>query len=445
MSNRWQLGLLLLVAAVAAASMWLYVQLIMVPHQSADALAKQRPRGNLSDLYPRWLGARELLLHRRDPYGEDITREIQIGYYGRALDPARPNDPKDQQAFAYPLYVVFLLAPTVELPFPVVHKAVFWLFIAITAASVLLWLQALGWRISRSAKLGWILLTLGCFPAVQGIKLQQLSVLVAIMIAAFMSALARRHFVWAGILLALATIKPQLAALPVLWFCIWVLGNWRNRQRALWSFAITMAVLVVAGEFLLPGWIHEFRAALAAYYRYTGGGNSVLDVALTPMWGRAVSAILVGAFLVLTWKVRHSPEGTPEFNWSFSLSLAITLAVIQMFAPYNQLLLLPPVMLIARSIRRLWHKNRLSRFFVLITALALFFPWVGAASLVTALLFQPATSVQKGWGLPFYPSFAIPVTILALLLVTRSVLHVSDSDEPSVLEPRALRQDAASE
>ena len=71
--------------------MWFYVERILVPYQIADAAAHGRPRGNLSDLYPRWLGARELLLHHRNPYSADITIEIQKGYYGRALDPARPR------------------------------------------------------------------------------------------------------------------------------------------------------------------------------------------------------------------------------------------------------------------------------------------------------------------------------------------------------------------
>src|ERR1039458_5619396 len=91
MRPRAQLGALFLVAALAAASMWFYVDRILVGYQVADAAAHQRPRGNLSDLYPRWLGARELLLHQRNPYGDDIRSEIQKGYYGRALDPARPR------------------------------------------------------------------------------------------------------------------------------------------------------------------------------------------------------------------------------------------------------------------------------------------------------------------------------------------------------------------
>src|SRR3954471_14712011 len=283
-----------LAALLLSASMWIWVQAIAVPHQQAESAERGAPRGNLSDLYPRWLGARELLLHQRDPYGADVTREIQTGYYGRPLDSTRPNDPKDQQAFAYPIYVAIMLSPTVTLPFTTVHRLFFWLFAVLTAASVPLWLRTLGWRVSTTAIATWIVLALSCFPAIQGLKLQQLTVLVAVLLAGSMAALARRQFVVAGILLALATIKPQLVFLLVFCLCIWVLGDWRGRQRVVWSFGISMAVLAVAGEVLLPGWITEFRTAMKDYYRYTGGGNSVLDVVLSPLWGRITAGMMVG-------------------------------------------------------------------------------------------------------------------------------------------------------
>src|SRR5579871_2980699 len=165
---------LLVLALASSAGMWLYANKILRAQQIAEAAAHGRPRGNLSDLYPRWLGARELLLRGRDPYCSDITREIQAGYYGRPLDPARPNDPKDQQAFAYPLYVVFVLAPTVQLPFAIVQPGFWCLLVAFTSASVILWMRALGWRASTASQVIWILLVLGSFPAVQGLKLQQL-------------------------------------------------------------------------------------------------------------------------------------------------------------------------------------------------------------------------------------------------------------------------------
>jgi len=412
----------LLLALVMASGMWLYVLFVLIPHQKFQDEMGQGLRGNLSDLYPRWLGARELLVHHRDPYTAEITREIQIGYYGRPLDPTRKNDPIDQQGFAYPIYVVLMLAPTVTLPFPTVHRIVFWLFVVLTTMSVPLWLGTLRWRLSRVETVIAILLTLGCFPAIQGLRLQQLTVLVVALIAGSMYAIIHQRFVLAGILLAMASIKPQLVFLLILWLCIWSLGNWRERQRVLWSFVISMAVLVVAGELLLPGWISEFRAAVKDYYRYTGGGSSLLNGVLPPLWARIASIVLVVMVLVFAWRNRRATEETPAFQWLLCFTLATTLVVIPMFAPYNQLLLLPGVMMALRARQELLRSSHLSRFFCWMTAGSIGFPLLTAACLVIALAFLPGTTVQKAWGLPFYPSFAVPITTYGLLLVSRNVL-----------------------
>ena len=168
----WKIGQFgWLLAALLAASLWFYVQRVLVPFQQADAATHGRPRGMLSDLYPRWLGSRELLLHHRDPYADDVTREIQAGYYGRPLDVARAGDPRDEERFAYPVYVAFLLAPTVSLPFPAVRDAFRWLLGMVTVASILLWLRVLRWRPSPNGFAILLLLTLGSYCTVQGLSL----------------------------------------------------------------------------------------------------------------------------------------------------------------------------------------------------------------------------------------------------------------------------------
>src|SRR5271165_4994865 len=118
---------IVITALIGCAGIWLYAQDVLIPYQKADAKAHGKPRGNLSDLYPRWLGARELLLHGRDPYSAEVRHDIQAGFYGRPLDPARADDPTDLEGFAYPVYVIFYLAPTVKLPFEIVQRGFFWL------------------------------------------------------------------------------------------------------------------------------------------------------------------------------------------------------------------------------------------------------------------------------------------------------------------------------
>jgi hypothetical protein len=408
-------------AVFLAVASWLWVQKILIPHQKADSAIRDTPRGNLSDLYPRWLGARELLLHRRNPYSAEITREIQTGYYGRPLDSTRPNDPKDQQGFAYPVYVAFLLAPTVKMPFELVRWGFFGLLVILTAASVPLWLSALGWRISTSAMMVWVVLLIGSFPAIQGFKLQQLTLLVAGLLAAAMSALAGGYFVLAGVLLALAGIKPQLVALPALFLCIWTLGNWRERRRFLWSYVSTMLLLVLGGEILLPGWISKFRTASADYWRYTGGGRSVLDVEFTPVLGHFVSTALVCVLLYFAWRLRWVAVGSSAFRWLLALTLATTLVVIPMFAPYNQVLLVPVAMAMVRAIRPLWQTG-LARFFVMITTLSVFWPWITSVGLVGALFFLPGQYVQQAWAVPLFTNFVTPTLMLALVLFVRKTL-----------------------
>src|ERR1700680_1078008 len=137
---------LLCACLIAALGFWRWTEDILAPTNGGTIAAAKRPTGNNSDLYPRWLGTRELLLHGRDPYSAEVTGEIQQGFYGRPLDPRNPSDPTAQESFVYPLYVAFLLAPTVTLPFPMVQEIFRLLLLLAVAGSVPLWMVAVGFR-----------------------------------------------------------------------------------------------------------------------------------------------------------------------------------------------------------------------------------------------------------------------------------------------------------
>ncbi|OLD15832.1 MAG: hypothetical protein AUI85_10615 [Acidobacteriales bacterium 13_1_40CM_3_55_5] len=199
------------------------------------------------------------------------------------------------------MYVVFLLAPTVMLPFSVVQAGFRWLLLIITIATVPLWLRALRWRPSATTTAILIILTIGSFPAVQGIKLQQLSLVVSGFIALCALLLTSGHFLLAGIVLALATIKPQLVWPLAAWLILWTISDWRRRQGFFWGFALTMAAVLGGSEYLLPGWLTKFRQAITAYRQYTGGAGSLLDVLVTTGWGRAISVASRPARRLFPW------------------------------------------------------------------------------------------------------------------------------------------------
>jgi len=287
-----------MVSLLAAASVWFYVDKILVGYQVADAAAHDRPRGNLSDLYPRWLGARELLLRGRNPYSPEITAEIQKEYYGRVLDASRPDDPRDQQGFAYPVYVVFLLAPMIGLSFSTVQIVFHWLLIAFTAASVLLWLRTLQWRLPGLVIASCIALTLGSLPVVQGNKLQQLSLLVAALLAASAASVAGGFLFVGGMFLELATIKPQLAGPLVAWLLIWAVCDWKSRRRLVLGFGAMMVLLLVGSELVLPGWWRMFLEAVRRLSKQVSVSCEIIgDGPMRQTWQDATEQLGLGSIV----------------------------------------------------------------------------------------------------------------------------------------------------
>jgi hypothetical protein len=415
-----------LLALLCAGSMWFYVQRVLIPYEKADSSAHQRPRGNLSDLYPRWLGARELMLHHRNPFGSDITAEIQKGYYGRELDLARPDDPKDRQGFAYPVYVVFMLAPLIGFPFHGVQIFFYWLLVGLTAASVWLWLRALGWELPGLAMASCIALTLGSFPAVQGIKLQQLSLLVAALLAGSVASVASGFLFLGGALLALAMIKPQLTWPLVAWLLLWAVGDWRARRKLVFGFGLVMALLLAGAEILLPGWWRMFAEAIGQYHRYTQN-QSVIEVMLNELFGPVAggSVSRIGAQILavvatiacgpLLWKLRRGQPDTSGFSAATALALALTVLVIPMFAPYNQVLLLPVILLLAREQAAFVSRSRARRLAYRLGALLLGWQWAASLGLTVVYLLVSRASALDGWQWPFFATFALPVWVFALI------------------------------
>ena len=327
---------------------WLYLQRVLIVHQIREAAEHDRPRGNLSDLYPRWLGARELLLQGRDPYSAEVTREIQAGYYGRPLDSTRPTDPRDKAGFAYPVYVVFFLAPTVKFPFPMIQRCFFWLLVVLTAASTRLWSHVLRWSPSTGAQISVLALTLGSMAVMQGLKLQQISLLIAALICGAILLLQAKQLVAAGILLAVASVKPQLVLLLFLWLAIWTLGDWRRRYRCAVSFLLTMAILLAASEWYLPHWIPRFWHALAEYRNYTPSA-SVLDALIGTPWSWALGALAMAGTLAICWRERRKPADGESFAFVTSAVLATTILLIPTSAQYNQVLLIPALLFLVKE------------------------------------------------------------------------------------------------
>jgi len=405
-----------LLALIACLGAWRWIRVVFIPANTAQAQAKGRPIGNNSDLYPRWLGARELLLNHHDPYSEEVSREIQVGYYGRALDAGKPGDPADQSGFAYPVYVVFLLWPSVYVNFATVQAVSGWLLLACAAISVPLWIASLKACVHPAAQLAFTLLLCATYPLIQAYYLRQLTLFVALLLAASFAAAARGALIASGALLAVATIKPQLAAPLALALAIWTLGDWPARRRLAWSFLLSLALLCFAGELVLAGWIVRFLAAMRAYQRYAGE-LSLLEVLFGRAGGIAISLLLAVLLGALAWRYRREPVNGTRFRFVVCAALALDVLVLPKLAPYNQLLLVPALILLWDSRHAMASMGALARSLNKATLACLLWQWIAPFALGFLSLVLPLSLLGRFSGMPLYTVYALPVVVCLALLV----------------------------
>jgi len=397
---------------------WHWAKTILVPAYTAKVLAEKRPVGNNSDLYPRWLGAREMLLHGRDPYGAGVTREIQTGFYGRPLDPQNPSDPTARESFVYPLYVVFLLAPTVTWSFHTVAEVVRWLLLASIACSVPLWMVALKIRPRWPLMIAATLLALGSYPAVEEYFQQNLTALVIFFLAAAAAAASRNWLTLSGFLLALATVKPDTTGLVILWFLLWVTGNWKQRNRLFWSFTVTIAALLLSTEAMSPGWISRFAAAVREYPAY-GTDPNILQVLLRTQLAEFLGPVLIILLIGICWRWRKAAPDSKQFGRALAWVAAVTLVVLPKLAAYNQLLLIPALLVLARGYSRFPSTGFLRRTMTKGAFACQIWQWLAATALSVCSLLFSAARLRAVAEAPMYTLLALPpLTLLAVFSCT---------------------------
>jgi Glycosyltransferase family 87 len=389
---------------------WLYVHRILGPW--ADSMDKQKSGiTQLGDIYPRWLGTRELLLRGRNPYGPEVSREIQIAFYGHAVAPdnlAPGHKVVDEQRFVYPLYIVLLMAPTVFTDFAEVHRWAPFALALLTGINVFLCLGILHWRPPWSGAAAIVLFTISSPQIAQGLRHQQLALLVGFLFTAAAWCLHKNHLASAGALLAVSTIKPQMALLPLCWFAVWSLGRWSERWRLPAGFFAMLAALIGASELLLPGWLGYFFAGITAYRRYFPT-SSLLRVALGDTLGDIMGGLIVLALFVFAWRNRREPETSSQFTTVLAAFFMGTILAFPLFTPFNQVLLILPAMLVLR------HWQALPSFSRLVFIIVASWPWIISTCLLVLLPRWNSTS-----QLPLLPSFLVSFCplILPLLLMT---------------------------
>lgn len=299
-----------------------------------------------NDFYPRWKGALLFWQEGINPYSDEVTAAIQTDMYGRLATPD-----EDQVLFVYPFYVVFLLMPLTWLPISYSWIQAIWLTIMIFSliTAVILTLRLLDWEMPPwlfALTLVWSIIF---YNSTRTIILGQFAALILLWVAAALLMIKEEQYGWAGIFLALTTIKPQMTIFILPPLMLWAL--WQKKWRLIIGFGGAMAGLFALSFLLLPSWLFGFIEQVTAYPGYT--------VTPSPLWiitqyyftflGRPVELILtillILYMLYLWWQMIKMPAYSRQMLLILGITMIVNNMVLVRTATTNFIVLYIPMLL----------------------------------------------------------------------------------------------------
>jgi Glycosyltransferase family 87 len=214
------------------------------------------------------------------------------------------GDGFNPQPFISPPPLAWLATPLLVLPFEA--ALVVWTLLLLVALGLTWYLLAPGSGLARAAHLA---LLLGVFPVAFGVMVGQPGAWVAAAVATTWWLMRHDRPVWAGVVLSLLVLKPQLALLVPL--CLLVSGH--ARTFGAWLVA-TLVIGLVALALLGPDGVARYRDVLAQTQtpdwditrRYSISGPLGLGPILT-----VTQTAVVAVTLLAAWRRRGSGPELP--------------------------------------------------------------------------------------------------------------------------------------
>jgi hypothetical protein len=238
------------------------------------------------------------------------------------------------------------------------------MLMAALVLAMALWMRVIRWRPPGWLWLITLLWTVLMYHSLRALILGQFAVWVLLALVAALWAVQRGHGgghqnsydVWAGLLLALSTVKPQLVYLAIPWVLLWAAGQ---RRWRLWAgFAGGMAGLVLGAMVLLPTWLPDFLRQALAYPDYTVYGSLTWIIVrqwlgLGPAAEYVVLALLALGTLLLALRLWRG--GYDQMLWMLGLLLVVTNLVTPRIATTNYILLIPYALWALRQAHVKWR------------------------------------------------------------------------------------------
>lgn len=356
--------------------------------------AAENPGGN--DFLVHWAGTRSFLVEGVSPYSDEAAVRIQTLAYGRAALPG-----EHELRVAYPLYSIILFFPFALFGDFIFARALWMTVLEVSLFGMaVLSLRLVSWRPNLLLWVLYFLFSLFWYHAVRPLINGNAVIVVALLITGAFWAIRAQADELAGVLLAFATIKPQVVVLVVAFVLFYAAFNQRWRL-VVWTLG-TVAILCAAAAFLQPDWILQNLREVMRYpgYNPPGTPGSALAEALPAVGQRlgwALSAA-VGITLVLEWvAARHADF--KGFLWTACLTLVLSQWSGIQTDPGNFIVVFPALALVLALLDDRWRRSGWLVSSVLLLGLLVGLWWVFISTL-SVINGQPQQSAVMFFPLP---------------------------------------------
>ncbi len=263
------------------------------------------------DFHIYWLAGRAIE-NDISPYGDEVALESQLGVLER---PARPDE--DQMGFAYPIYALLPVFPTILLTFDWAQAA--WFSFNLLGLALVMILSF------PKSPLKALLLAATFYPLTFALILGNMNIPVAAILILGIRLLTmqqdhrRSTQIILGVLLAWSTIKPQFSVFFLAFLAIYAL---REKLKPLMiSFLVSMLVFLTLSFLIWPAWLPEWVGRMRAYTGYIASDPMLL--LLLKRFLPSGTAILSAIFLATLLATITCILGLRWWRGRFSQSLLL--------------------------------------------------------------------------------------------------------------------------
>jgi uncharacterized membrane protein len=304
----------------------------------------------LNDFLTRWAGTRLFMIEGLSPYSQQATEEIN-----QLITTQTGVENESQGLFLYPFYSILIFAPYSLVEDSRIASA---MWLTTLEVSILLML-VINLNLSQWKTTRWMFILLLVFSTIWYITVRpglngDIAVIIALLISLAFLAIRSNLDAFAGFLLALASIKPQMVILLFLFILIWAISN--HRWTIITSFIGSLLFLIIATSLLVPDWLPENLKQII-YYTDTNLliTPGIILVNWLPGIGQQmgwVLTILVSVVLVLEWRFVRDQKFLCFF-WTAMLTLVMT-NLIGMYTSLDYFIAMYPALIL---ILALWNER----------------------------------------------------------------------------------------